>query len=52
MHTDSFGGERASRKKLLVGLVIAGVIALAWFDGGEEPIRPIVQDIDVPEMGR
>lgn len=52
MHTDSFGGARVSRKKLLVGLVIAGVIALAWFDGGEEPIRPIVQEVDVPEMGR
>lgn len=29
--------------------IIVAVLALAWFDGGEEPIHPIAQDIPVPE---
>ncbi len=29
--------------------VIIVVIALAWIDGGEEPLHPIVQEIEVPE---
>ncbi len=43
------------RKRLgkRIGLmVVAGVIAvlgMAWFHGGEEPLRPIVQPIDMPE---
>lgn len=34
---------------LIFGLIAVAVLALAWFDGGEEPIRPIRQDIPVPE---
>jgi hypothetical protein len=30
-------------------MVIVAVIALAWFDGGEQPIRPISQPIAMPE---
>lgn len=30
---------------LLLGL------ALAWFDGGEEPLRPIAEDVVLPEQG-
>lgn len=30
----------------LVGLAI---LVLAWFDGGEEPLRPIEQAVEVPE---
>ena len=31
-------------------LVLMGMIlAIAWFDGGEEPIRQITQPIAVPE---
>lgn len=30
----------------LMGLaIVLGVLAIAWFDGGEEPIRPIVQAV-------
>lgn len=36
------------RRWVWLGLV-GVVLALAWFDGGEEPIHPIVQDIAVPE---
>lgn len=36
-----------------VGLIVIGVLvlvlALAWFDGGEEPLRPITQEITLPE---
>lgn len=52
LRSQSIDRERISRKKWLIGLVIVGIIALAWFDGGEEPIRPIVQEVEVPEMGR
>jgi hypothetical protein len=34
-------------------IVILGVIAIlfaAWVDGGEEPLRPISQAVEVPEM--
>ncbi len=27
---------------------VFGVLVLAWIDGGEEPIRPIVQPIEAP----
>ena len=32
----------------------AGVLllALAWFDGGEEAQRPIAQDVPLPEQGQ
>jgi hypothetical protein len=36
------------RPWLLLGLISA-ILALAWFDGGEEPIRAISQEISVPE---
>jgi len=42
-----------SKKNLRVGLIMALIISvifgLTWFDGGEEPIRPITQEIAVPE---
>lgn len=33
----------------IIGAVVLAVLLLAWYDGGEEPIRPITQDIAVPE---
>lgn len=33
-------------------IVLAALLALAWFDGGEEPLRPIAQDVAVPEAPR
>jgi len=36
--------------KALMWLALgAGILALAWFDGGEEPIHQITQEIPVPE---
>lgn len=40
---------RKRRIGLTVALVLIVALGLAWYDGGEEPIRPIVQDIPVPE---
>ncbi|MBB3032682.1 hypothetical protein [Alteriqipengyuania lutimaris] len=30
-------------------LVILAVLVWAWWDGGEEPLRPVVQSVDLPE---
>lgn len=40
-----------SRKRLILWAAIAliGVLALAWFDGGEEPIHPIEVQVSMPE---
>lgn len=37
------------RRGLILAMVMLAVIVLAWFDGGEEPLHPISQDIAVPE---
>lgn len=39
---------RGARIWLLLALVGA-VVLLAWFDGGEEPMRPISHEIPLPE---
>ncbi|TAD73121.1 MAG: hypothetical protein EAY70_12775 [Sphingomonadales bacterium] len=31
-------------------LVAGALLALAWLDGGEEPLRPIAEDIPLPEQ--
>ena len=42
------GGRRRSASVIAL-LLLAGVLVVAWYDGGEEPIRPIEQEIRVPE---
>jgi hypothetical protein len=51
-------GNRTGRVAFLamtgkrIGWIIAVLVALlvyAWIDGGEEPLRPIVEPIAVPE---
>jgi hypothetical protein len=37
---------------VIAGLVLAALLALAWFDGGEEPLRPIADDVALPEMAQ
>jgi len=32
----------------LVGAAVAVLLLLAWFDGGEEPLHPIVEDLATP----
>lgn len=43
-------GPRLGRRKaaLLAGLVLL-VLILAWYQGGERALRPIEEDIPVPE---
>lgn len=37
------------RRVGLVLIVIAVLAVLAWIDGGEEPLHPIAQPVDLPE---
>jgi hypothetical protein len=32
----------------IAGAVVAAVLIYAWIDGGEKPVRPIVEPIAVP----
>lgn len=44
-----------ARRKLTMALwvlVPAILLALAWFDGGEEPLRPIAEPVALPEQGQ
>jgi ferric-dicitrate binding protein FerR (iron transport regulator) len=42
--------RRASRARwtLIGAAVLAGLLVLAWFDGGEEPLRPITTPVALP----
>lgn len=44
---------RLGRRKtgLLIGLTVL-LLILAWYQGGEEPLRPITYDVAVPEIAR
>jgi hypothetical protein len=33
----------------IVAALIAAILVYAWIDGGEQPLRPIVEPIAVPE---
>ena len=40
---------RVSRGKVVAGvLVLLALAGLAWMDGGEEPLHPIAQEIELP----
>jgi len=32
-----------------VAVLVAALLLYAWIDGGEEPVRPIAERIDLPE---
>jgi hypothetical protein len=42
----------AARGGLLVGAAVIALLAFAWIDGGEEPIRPIVQPVALAERSQ
>ena len=42
----------AWRRPALGAALVAGLLALAWFDGGEKPLRPIAAPVALPEQGR
>ncbi len=39
------------RRNILIGVLLAllALLVWAWWDGGEEPLRPIAQTVSVPE---
>lgn len=38
------------RRLVIAGLFVLGVLALAWIDGGEKPLRPIAEPVDLSEQ--
>ncbi len=44
--------KRGTRVGLIAVMIVIAVLALAWFDGGEEAMRPISQEIAVPETAQ
>jgi hypothetical protein len=41
--------ERGGRRwPWVAGVAAVGLAVLAWFDGGEEPLHPIAQDVTLP----
>lgn len=41
-----------ARWPLVAGAALLALLALAWFDGGEEPLNPIAQPVPLPEQPR
>jgi len=43
----------AGRHRIIIaGMAAAVLLGLAWFDGGEEPLHPIAEDVALPEQGQ
>ena len=38
------------RWAMIAGIITAGLLALAWFDGGEEPLHPIAEAVPLPDQ--
>lgn len=43
---------RGKRRILAIPAVIVVILIVAWIDGGEQPVRPIVEPVEVPEGAR
>lgn len=45
-------GQRRVRVRwaLVAGAAALALLALAWVDGGEEPLRPIIEPVALPEQ--
>jgi hypothetical protein len=47
---ETTAAPRARLRWPLIALAaVAGLLALAWIDGGEEPLRPIAESVPLPE---
>lgn len=41
--------SRKVRQRIAIGAaVLFAILGWAWWDGGEEPLRPIAQSVDFP----
>ena len=47
------GSQRTNKGRVLtlLLLLLLSIVLLAWFDGGEEPLHPISQSLEVPQAG-
>ncbi|WP_176399761.1 hypothetical protein [Novosphingobium sp. B 225] len=47
-------GSRIGRNGVLwlAGLVLAGLFAWAWIDGGARPLRPLAEPVSLPGVSR
>lgn len=43
---------RSRRINHIAGALVVLLLAYAWFDGGEEPLRPIAEAVEVPEAAQ
>jgi hypothetical protein len=41
---------RVTRRWPLIIGALAAVLAVAWFEGGERPLRPMAEDVALPEQ--
>ena len=41
---------KGQRIGMVAALILLAVLVLAWFDGGEEPLRPIETAVPVPDF--
>lgn len=41
---------RAMRRWPLIVAALAAVLAIAWFEGGERALRPIAEEVALPEQ--
>ncbi|WP_263617977.1 hypothetical protein [Qipengyuania aquimaris] len=39
---------KRSRMILIAALALLAVLVVAWIDGGEEPLRPISEPVELP----
>ncbi len=37
---------------IVLGLVVVGLLVLAWYDGGREELRLIEEEVQLPELAR
>lgn len=44
--------RRVRRWPWVVAAAALALVGLAWFEGGEEPLHPIAQEIVLPEQGQ
>ena len=43
---------RSRRINHLAGAIVVLLLAYAWWDGGEEALRPIAEPVEVPESAQ